>query len=318
MSRYLESKEKYQGVFIAAPAPMKVDGSLDLGKIQACVDFVVEGGLRAGTAVYVALGAGGEHMHLTKDERKALTEATVQASAGRIPVFVGASDQSTANAVELAQHAQRVGADGHLIETPWYFSSTADDAFHYYRAISEAVDIGITVYPTPWTSGLDMDEKFVERLAALDNVIGLKWYSGNPMNYTNVIRRFRERFSIVSNFSGAFHSSSFILGVRGYVSQGANFLPRTHSRILGLLRGRQYEQATDLYLSSEWIYYQAMVDAMREGYGGEGNFIKACMPLVGIECGSARLPLRPLPAWFVERVRQMLEAVGELAPAVAR
>jgi hypothetical protein len=71
-------------------------------------------------------------------------------------------------------------------------------------------------------------------------------------------------------------------------------------------------ETTHLYLCSEGVYYQAVTELVQQGINGEGNFIKACMPLIGIPCGPARPPHRVPPAWFSERVRAALEAVGEL------
>ncbi len=312
MKRFERSKQLYQGVFIAAVLPMKQDESLDLPRVKPCVDFLVNAGMGPGNAIYVSLGAGGEAMMLSADERKAAAEAAVEASAGRIPVFVGVSHDRTATMVDLAKHADRIGADGLQIEPPWYFAGTADDIFEYYRAVSDAVEIGITVYPTPWTSLFDMNEAFLERLAALENVIGLKWYSHNSAGAISAIRNYRDRFNIVSNLPGPLCASYFLHGVHGYVSQGANFMPRAHLSVLNHLRAKRYEEATELYMKSEWVYYDAMRECMAHGLNGEGNFIKACMELIGIPCGPARLPLRRPPASFSDRVRTMLASIGEL------
>src|SRR2546425_6483412 len=129
MSRLEESKEKYQGIFIAAPVPMKDDFSLDLPKIQNCLEYLIDAGMKTGNAVYTVLGAGGEHMHLSVEERKAVAEASVEFAAGRLPIFVGVSHTSTRVSVELARHAEKIGADGLQVEPPYYFQGTADDVF---------------------------------------------------------------------------------------------------------------------------------------------------------------------------------------------
>jgi len=307
-----ESKNQYQGIFIAAPVPMKEDYSVDLPKIGQCLECLIDAGMRTGNAVYVVCGAGGEHMHLSVEERKAVAEASVQFAARRLPIFVGVSHPSTLVSVELARHAEEIGADGLQVEPAYYFPGTSDDVFEYFRAISESVTIGLTAYNTPWTSGFDMDRRFLDRLASLRNIIGLKWYSANLSEFVHVLQNYQERFSIVSNLVGGFLASVFILGAKGYVSQGANFAPRTHLRILELLRQKKYEEATHLYLRSEGVYYGAVRELIQQGINGEGNFIKACMPLIGLPCGPARPPHRAVPGWFSDRVRVALESVGEL------
>ena len=136
-----------------------------------------------------------------------------------------------------------------------------------------------------------------------------------PFGICSRASKLPRRFNIVSNLVGGFLASVFILGARGYVSQGANFAPRTHLQILKLLRQKSYEEATALYLRSEGVYYGAVRELVKQGTHGEGNFIKACMPLIGIPCGPARPPHRKPPAWFSERVRLALESVGELKVA---
>ncbi len=312
-----ESKQLYQGVFVAAPTPMRADYSLDLARFRTCLDYLVEAGMVTGQGVYVVLGAGGEHMHLSTDERKAVAEAAVEAAAGRLPVFVGVSHNATHLAVELARHAERIGADGLQLEPPYYFGGTPDDTFEYFQAVSDAVSLGTTAYNTPWTSGFDMDRAFIGRLAGLANIIGLKWYSANQREYAHVVRECHTRFSILSNFYGGLNASAFLLGARGYVSQAANFAPRNSLKILSALRSGEYRQATDLYLQVDGAYYDDLGKLFAEGYAGEGNFIKACMPLVGIDCGPARRPHRTPPAWFADHMRQVLAAAGEQV-AIAR
>jgi dihydrodipicolinate synthase/N-acetylneuraminate lyase len=310
-----ESKQKYQGVFVPAPTPMRRDYSLNLRQFKPCIDLLANAGMGPGTAVYVVLGAGGEHMHLSSDERKAVAEAAVEASAGRLPVFVGISHNETRAAVDLARHAEQAGADGLQLEPPYYFAGTADDIFEYFHAVSDAVSFGITAYDTPWTSGFDMNRRFIERLATLQNVIGLKWYSANQKEWTMVIRDFSERFSILSNYFGTFNPTAFVLGARGYVSQAVNFSPRNSLKILAALRRGDYADATARYLRVDGEYYEAVGRLFGEGYAGEGNFIKACMPLVGIDCGPARPPHRIPPTWFPEHMREVLTAAGEAVVA---
>ena len=283
---------------------------------KPCIDYLVDAGMGPGNAVYVALGAGGEHMMLSTEERKLVAESAVAASAGRLPVFVGVASNSTREAVELARHADHIGADGLQVEPPYYFNCTAQEIFEYFQAISEAVSIGITAYNTPWASGFHMDSSFLDRLAGLDNVIGLKWYADSSREYVSVIRRYSRRFNIVNNYGGVMNADAFLHGVVGFVSQAANFAPRVNLRILALLRAKQFEAATELYMQSENLYYDALGDLHREGFSGEGNFIKACMPLVGLDCGPARLPQRRPSPWFADRMRQMIESVGEFRLAV--
>jgi len=313
--RYEQSKQKYQGVFMAAPTPMRDDESLDLARLAELIRHYRDNGLVNGNCVCTLLGAGGEAMHLDEAERRQVAETAVQAAGGQIPVFVGVGHTRTRTAIELAQHADRVGADGLQLELPYYFTSTPDDAFEFIRAVAESVACGIALYPTPWTSGLDMDAAFLRRVCdACPNVIGLKWWTASLYEWFRVIEEFGERLSITSNMPSSVAPSAFLLGARGYVSQAVSAAPQQNVQIVQWLRSGQYDQAMAWIRIVEDGYYQILAEAGRLGYSGEGNFIKAAMDAVGFPCGPARLPNRPMPEEIRARFAAWAKRVDELLP----
>ena len=308
-----ESKELYQGVFIAAPTPMKDDTSLDLPRLKELIGHFRESGLRNGNAACTILGAGGEAVQLTVEERKQVAATAVEAAEGEIPVFIGVAHTRTSEAVALAEHADQVGAAGLQVEPPYYFQNTPDDAFAFIQAISEAVECGLAIYNTPWTSGYDMNAGFIERLSALENVIGLKWHAENPNAWARVIRQFKDRFSIVSNYGALLAPAAFILGARGYVSQDVNAVPRAHVKIVSHLQNGEYAEALELLdLVQEGYYREVLSEASGMGYGGEPNFIKAAMAAAGFPCGPARLPTRPMPEQIRKRFEAWIERVKDI------
>ena len=311
--RAADSKEKYQGVFIAAPTPMKSDGAIDLPRLKELIAHYKAAGLRNGNAVCTILGAGGEAMQLTNDERKQVAQTAVEAAAGELPIFIGVGHTETRQAVELAEHADKAGADGLQVEPPYYFANTADDAFAFIKAIAEAVECGLGVYNTPWTSALDMDAGFIDRICAFENVVGIKWYSGNFNTWARVIRKFRERLSIVSNFGALYAPLAFLLGARGYVSQDVSAVPRPHVKIAAHLQKGEYQEALELLEIVQEGYYNDVLSVVSQaGYGGEPNFIKAAMDAAGLPCGPARLPTRPLPPELCEKMKAWYERVKDL------
>ena len=308
-----DSKEKYQGVFIAAPTPMADDYSLDLKRLGELIRHYIDNGLRNGNAVCTLLGAGGEAAQLTDEERRQVVETAVDAAEGQIPIFVGVGNTETRRAVALAEHADRTGADGLQVEPPYYFANTPDDAFEFIRAISESVGCGLGVYNTPWTSGYDMDAAFIQRLCEMDNVVGLKWHSNNPTTWSRVIRQFSGRLSIISNYGALLAPAAFLLGARGYVSQDVSAVPRPHVRIAACLQSGDYDRALDLLDTVQEGYYRdCLGEAFKLGYGGEPNFIKAAMDAAGFPCGPARLPTRPMPPSVCEKLNAWVARVANL------
>ena len=154
------------------------DLSLDVNAMERHVQFLLEGGFNADNCTLLVGGAAGDFTTMSLDERVRAAEAVVAASAGRVPVVMGAQTTSTKELIQLVQHAERIGAEFVQISPPFYFPHTPNDFFEYLRAGAEAGDVGIVVYNTYWTSyGLTLD--MIGRIGEIENVAGLKWTSGD-------------------------------------------------------------------------------------------------------------------------------------------
>ena len=313
--RHEISKRKYQGVFIAAPTPMHDDESLDLLRLGELIRYYRQHGLREGNCVCTILGAGGEAMHLDDAERRQVAETAVEAGEGQIPIFIGVGHCRTRSAVELARHADEIGADGLQVELPYYFQNTPDDAFAFVAEVAQAVECGISIYPTPWTSMFEFDQALIERLCdALPNVVGLKWNSRNINKWFRVLEAFADRLSIVINLISSIAPSGFLLGARGYVSQAVSAAPWQNAQIIRWLQCGEYDKAMPWLRLVEDGYYAILDEAIQAGYSGEGNFIKAALDAVGFQCGPARLPNRRMPQPIRHRFEQWARRVNELIP----
>jgi dihydrodipicolinate synthase/N-acetylneuraminate lyase len=310
---YDQSKQKYQGVFIAAPTPMHEDETLDLPRLRALIRYYCEAGLGVGNCVCTILGAGGEAMHLDENERRQVAETAVEEADGKIPIFIGVGHTRTRTAVELARHAEKIGADGLQVELPYYFAATPDDAFAFVSEVAEAVECGIGLYPTPWASGLQFERSFIERICdALPNVVGLKWSHASVHHWFEVIAEFGERLSIVQNMGPMMAPSAFVHGARGYVSQPVSAAPRQNAQIIQWLQAGQYDKALPWLRIVEESYYKLLFEGFEAGYRGEGNFIKTAMDSVGFPCGPARLPNRRLSEPLCQKYAEWAKRIHEL------
>ena len=244
MTRHEQTKRKYQGVFIAAPTPMHEDESLDLPRLGELIQYYRQAGLREGNCVCTILGAGGEAMHLNDAERRQVAEQAVKAGAGEIPIFIGVGHCRTRSAVDLARHADSIGADGLQLELPYYFLNTPDDAYAYISEVAQAVQCGISLYPTPWASHLDFDADLIRKICDTQpNVVGLKWRTALMEDWFRVTEEFSQRLSIVMNQPSTLAPSAFLMGVRGYVSQAVSAAPRQNVQIVEWLQAPEFERA---------------------------------------------------------------------------
>ena len=311
--RYEDSKTKYAGVLIAAPTPMKDDESLDLSRLGQLIRYYRAAGLTQGNCVCTILGAGGEAMHLDESERMQVAETAVEAAEGKIPIYVGVGHTRTQTAVELARHADRIGADGLQVELPYYFANSPDDAFAFLGEVAGAVECGLAVYPTPWTSGMSFQADFIARMCeAFPNVVGLKWWCDNAFEWFRVVETFSDRLSIVSNMPSAIGPSAFLLGARGYVSQAVSAAPRQNVQIVQWLQSGQYKNAMAWIRIVEDGYYKIAKQALVDGYSGEGNYIKGAMDAVGFPCGPPRLPNRAMPPHIRKRFEIWASTIAAL------
>lgn len=165
----------FRGSIPALVTPMTADGALDEGAFRALVDWQIA----EGTHGLVPVGTTGESPTLTHDEHNKVVEWCVQEARGRVPVIAGAGSNSTAEAVALARHAEKVGADGLLVVTPYYNKPTQEGLYAHFRAIAEAVGLPILIYNIPGRSVVDMTVDTMARLYELENIVGVKDATAN-------------------------------------------------------------------------------------------------------------------------------------------
>ena len=159
----------FTGSYVALVTPFK-KGKPDLDVFQQLVEWHV----MSGTHGLVPCGTTGETPTLHEAEHKSLVLACIEAACGKIPVIAGAGSNSTEKAVELARFAEKSGADGILMVTPYYNKPTQEGMYQHFKAANDAVGIPIILYNVPGRTGVEISVETVARLAALKNIAGIK------------------------------------------------------------------------------------------------------------------------------------------------
>jgi 4-hydroxy-tetrahydrodipicolinate synthase len=126
----------------------------------------------------VPVGTTGESPTLSHDEHKRVVDICIETAAGRVPVIAGAGSNNTHEAIELARYADKAGADGLLIVTPYYNKPSQEGLYQHYKAINDAVGIPIIIYNLPPRSVIDMSVETMARLFELKNIAGVKDATG--------------------------------------------------------------------------------------------------------------------------------------------
>jgi len=159
----------FKGSLVALITPFK-NGAVDEKGFQSFVDWQIG----QGTKGVVPCGTTGESPTLSHDEHKRVVELCVEAAKGRVPVIAGTGSNSTAEAIELTQHAKAAGAAAALVVTPYYNKPSQEGLYQHYKAIHDAVDLPILIYNIPGRSVVDMSVPTMTRLAKLPRIVGCK------------------------------------------------------------------------------------------------------------------------------------------------
>jgi 4-hydroxy-tetrahydrodipicolinate synthase len=164
----------FKGSLTALITPFK-NGKLDEDALARFVDWQIS----EGTHGLVPTGTTGESPTLDYDEHKRVIEITIQAARGRVPVMAGTGSNSTDEAIELSTHAEKAGATGLLVVTPYYNKPTQEGLYQHFKAINDSVNIPIFIYNIPPRSIVDMSVATMARLYELKNIAGVKDATAN-------------------------------------------------------------------------------------------------------------------------------------------
>ncbi|TXJ25058.1 MAG: 4-hydroxy-tetrahydrodipicolinate synthase [Afipia sp.] len=170
----MAAKTKFRGSLTALVTPFK-NGALDEGGLRELVNWQIEQGSHG----LVPVGTTGESPTLSHDEHNKVTEWCVAEAKGRVPVIAGAGSNSTREAVALAQHAEKAGADAVLVVTPYYNKPTQEGMYHHFKAVNDAIGIPIIIYNIPPRSVVDLSVETMTRLFELKNIAGVKDATAN-------------------------------------------------------------------------------------------------------------------------------------------
>ncbi len=170
----MATKTNFRGSLTALVTPFK-NGALDEAGLRDLVNWQIEQGSHG----LVPVGTTGESPTLSHEEHNKVTEWCVEEAKGRVPVIAGAGSNSTREAVALAKHAEKAGADAVLVVTPYYNKPTQEGMYHHFKAVNDAIGIPIIIYNIPPRSVVDLSVETMTRLFELKNIAGVKDATAN-------------------------------------------------------------------------------------------------------------------------------------------
>ncbi|MBL8905058.1 MAG: dihydrodipicolinate synthase family protein [Rhizobiales bacterium] len=313
-------KSLLEGCYVTIPTPFADEPGLPVNEaaLRAYVRFLIDSGLNADNATFLAGGAAGDFSTMTFDERALVAGIVIDEVAGRVPVAMGAQTTSTLELQKLAKTAKKLGAQFIQVSCPFYFTHTEGDFEEYVRAAAEAEpEIGIIIYNTFWTSQ-NLSFGMIERLATIPNIVGLKWATPrtDAMEFEDVTSHFSKRFTIIDNNLYFAHSAMPALGVRAFEVHNCNFWPEWGIKLVEEARGGNYAEIARMLVEEAMPFYKLWVEIEKTYTSGDGYLDKLCMELVGLPSSRCRPPTRDIRELYRDKARDMLIKIG--VPRVRR
>ena len=210
----------FKGSNVALVTPFKND-KLDDETYIKLIHFHIKNG----TNGLVPAGTTGESPTLSHHEHERVIELCVKESKGKLPVFAGTGSNSTEEAISLTSHAEKIGADGALIVTPYYNKPTQEGLYQHYKAINDKCGIPILIYNIPGRSVIDMSVDTMARLFELKNIIGVKDATGDLTRVDETLDKMGKEFiQLTGNDDNALEFNK--KGGVGAISVTANIAPK--------------------------------------------------------------------------------------------
>ena len=289
------------GSIVALVTPMHEDGSVDYPTLRKLIDWHIA----EGTDCIGVVGTTGESPTVNVEEHQEIIRVSVEQAAKRVPIMAGCGANSTAEAIELARFAKKVGADCQLQVVPYYNKPTQEGQYQHFKAIAEAVgDLPMYLYNVPGRSVADMLHDTVLRLAEVPGIVGIKEATGNIERAQWLIRDLPKGFGV---FSGDDPTAVALMlcGGQGNISVTANVAPRLmHELCVAAISGDR-EKAMQIQFQLMPLHKQLFVEA-------NPIPVKWAMARMGLMGGAMRLPMTPLSVANEPVVERALNDAGLL------
>lgn len=273
--------QKFEGIFPALVTPYDIDGRINAKMAEQLTEHLLEKGV---SGFYVG-GSTGESYLLSAEERKHLLETVIRTAGDKVPVIASIGVVATEHGIELAKHAESVGATAISAVPPIYFSFTRDEYIRYYEELSEATSLPLIVYNVPAMSGVQFSKSDLERLLSHEKILGIKHTSYDLFQLQQLIQEHPKKNIFIGH--DELYLSALSVGAKAGIGSSFNIMPEKFLKIQQLFEEKKLEEA---------LAVQGEVNRVIEVLIRVGVFkgIKEILRLQGLECGDCRKPFLPL------------------------
>ena len=293
----------FKGSNVALITPFK-DDKLDTENYIKLINFHIENG----TNGLVPAGTTGESPTLSHDEHQKVIELCIKEAKGKIPVIAGTGSNSTVEAIELTKHAEKAGADGVLVVTPYYNKPTQEGLYQHYKTINDNTSLPIIIYNIPSRCVIDMSVDTMARLFELKNIAGVKDATGDLKRLDQTIEKLGHEFIQLTGEDGLAFEFNKRGGV-GIISVTANIAPKLCSDMQRCSKSKSDNEMKE----AERI--DQLLQPLHKSLFLESNPapVKYAAKLLGLCDDSIRLPLVKIKKETKEEVKKALHSAKLLS-----
>ena len=307
-SFYLLSKKKiaggedmsiFTGAGVAIVTPMKANGEVNYPKLEELLNYQIENG----TDAIIICGTTGESSTLTHEEHLEAIRFTIEKVAGRIPVIAGTGSNCTETAIYLSQEAEKYGADGLLLVSPYYNKATQKGLIAHFTAIANSVKIPIILYNIQGRTGVNMAPETIAYLAKhVENIVAVKEASGNISQIAKVAQLCGDSCDIYSGNDDQI-VPILSLGGKGVISVLSNVAPRETHDIVAKFMAGDVAGSRELQLKALPVIEKLFCEV-------NPIPVKAALNMLGWEVGPLRMPLTEMEPEHQAQLKEAMAAFG--------
>ena len=275
---------RIEGTYTALVTPFRDEPGqpIDWPALDALVDAQVAGGV----AGVVPCGTTGESPTLSHEEHAQVVERTVKRAARRVQVIAGAGSNSTREAVDLAEHAEKSGADAVMVVVPYYNKPTQEGLYRHFVEVASRVRVPVVVYNVPGRTVVDLAPETLARICETSpNVVAVKEATGNVLRAQRLVQTLGERIAVLSG-DDSLTLPMIACGARGVISVTSNLLPAEVSRATRLALDGRIEEARRAHLALLPVHEAMFIEA-------SPGPVKHALALRGLTKDAVRSPIFP-------------------------
>ncbi len=283
----------FTGSLVPIVTPFR-DGKIDPQGLERVIEYV----LGAGSDGLIPCGTTGESATLSHEEHEEVVHLTIEIAKKRVPVIAGTGSNSTAEAIRLTRAAEKAGADGALLISPYYNRPTQEGIFQHYKAIAESTKLPLIVYNIPARTGSKIEPATLARLSHVKGLLGVKEATGSIDTSIDILATASKDF-IVYCGEDSLNFPILACGGRGLISAMANVIPKPLADMARAANAGRWEEARRLHFET--------LDFVKVLFCEVNPIpVKTACAILGLCGAEMRLPLTPMTEANVARLKQVL------------